>query len=417
MAQLSDDCFAFGGELMPIETALALIGERVTPIEAIEDVPLAAADGRVVARDVHAAVALPPFVNSAVDGWGVRFADLVADRVTELAASGRVAAGQSAEGLEVAGRAVRLFTGAPVPAGIDTIFMQEDATARDGVVVLPPGLKRGANLRFLGEDLAQGVVALPAGRRLRPQDLALAAAVGLVSLPVRRRLKVALFSTGDELCEPGEPLRPAAIYDSNRVLLASLLRRLGAEVSDLGILRDEPRQLAARLHAAAHGHDLILTSGGVSTGEEDHVRQAVEGIGSIVFWRLAIKPGRPVAMGVIEGTPLAGLPGNPVASFVTFVHLVRPLIDRLCGAAPIPAVAVPVRAAFRYRKRAGRREYVRVALRPGPDGALEAAKHPQEGAAILTSLTNTDGLVELPETCTSVSLGDTVGFFSYATLL
>jgi len=416
MAQLSDDDFAFDGQLMPIETALGLIAERIAPVEGVDQALLAAADGRVLAADVFAKVALPSFVNSAVDGWGVRHSDLQADRETELPVGGRVAAGRTAAGLAAAGKAIRLFTGAPVPPGVDTIFMQEDVVVSGDRVVLPSGLERGANLRNIGEDIAEGATALTSGRRLRPEDLALAGAVGHVELPVRRLLKVALFSTGDELREHGATLPLGTIYDSNRILLASLLRRAQAEVSDLGILADDPGVVERALRDAAESHDLVLSSGGVSIGEEDHVRKAVERVGRLVFWRLAIKPGRPVAMGVIAGTPFVGLPGNPVASFVTFIQLVRPLLDRLSGAEPRRIAPTQVRAAFRHRKRAGRREYLRASLEPGADGTMLAVKHPQEGAAILTSLTQTDGLVELPEDCVAVAEGDTVRFYPYAVL-
>jgi len=416
MAQLTDDCFAFGGELMPVETALELIAERVSAVAETDEVALAEADGRVVAADIRAPMALPPFDNSAVDGYAVRHADLAPQGETELKLSGRIAAGGSAVGLSAAGVAVRVFTGAPLPVDADTVFMQEDASAGDGCVVLPAGLRKGANLRQAGEDIAKGALLLPQGRRLRPQDIALAAAVGVRRVTVRRRLKVALFSTGDELAEPGDELRPGAIYDSNRVLIAGLLRRFGAEVVDLGILRDDRDELSARLAAAARGHDLIVTSGGVSTGEEDHVKAAVEAAGKLVFWRLGIKPGRPVAMGVIDGTPFAGLPGNPVAVFVTFCHVVRPLLQRLSGMAADPLLRLPVRAAFTYKKKPGRREYVRVSLRFGADGRPECVKHPQEGAGILTSLTETDGLAELTEPVSAVAVGDEVGFLPYATM-
>ncbi|MFI4994829.1 MAG: gephyrin-like molybdotransferase Glp [Hyphomicrobiales bacterium] len=416
MAQLTDDCFAFGGELMPVDAALALIAERITPVAGVETVKLAKADGRVVAADIASPLALPPFDNSAVDGYAVRHADLMAEGNTVLPLRGRVAAGGSAAGLATKGSAVRVFTGAPLPADADTVFMQEDVEAAGDRVTLPPGLREGANLRRAGEDVARDTVLLPAGRRLRPQDVALAAAAGLPAISVRRRLKVALFSTGDELVEPGVELRPGAVHDSNRPLIACMLRRFGVEISDLGILRDDRGELAQRLAAAARHHDLILTSGGVSTGEEDHVKAAVEAVGRLVFWRLGIKPGRPVAMGVIGGIPFVGLPGNPVAVFVTFCHVVRPLLARLSGMAPDPLKTVPVRAAFGYRKKTGRREYVRVSLRDAADGTVEAMKHPQEGAGILTSLTETHGLVELAEHVQAIAPGDMVGFLPYAAM-
>jgi molybdopterin molybdotransferase len=423
MAQLTDDCFAFNGPLLPVAEAEKLIGARVTPVSGQEMVPLRAALGRILTADLIAPVNLPPFDNSAVDGYAVRGEDIDNTRERRLAVVDRVAAGHAATHAVKSGEAVRIFTGAPMPAGADTVFMQEDCRLDGAHVVVPPGLSRGANRRLAGEDIRAGAVALPAGRRLSAQDVALAAALGLTAIDVVRRVRVALFSTGDEIAEPGSPLAGAALYDSNRYLLAAAVARFGAEVTDLGILRDEPKALARAIAAAAVDHDLVLTSGGVSTGEADYVRSAVESIGRIVFWRVAIKPGRPVAMGVIPGgetgqaAAFVGLPGNPVAVFVTFVRVVRPLLLRLAGALPEPLVAMPARAAFSYKKRKGRREYVRVALRTGADGTIDAVKYPQDGAGMLTSLTQTDGLAELSEDVTTIEPGATIGFLSYASLL
>jgi molybdopterin molybdotransferase len=423
MAQLSDDCFAFNGPLLPVAEAERLIAERVTPVDGRETVSLREAIGRVLAQDVIAPVNVPPFDNSAVDGFAVRGDDLDPGAEKRFAVIDRVAAGHAATQAAGAGEAIRIFTGAPMPAGADTVFMQEDCRVEGGDVIVPPGLKRGANRRIAGEDMRSGAIALPAGRRLGVQHVALAAALGLTGFEVYRRVRIALFSTGDEIVEPGLALPRAALYDSNRYLLAGLIARFGAEVTDLGILGDDPKELAAAIAAAAADHDLVLTSGGVSTGEADYVRSAVESIGRIVFWRIAIKPGRPVAMGVIPGAKSAGgaafvgLPGNPVAVFVTFVRVVRPLLLRLAGALPEPLLAMPARATFSYKKRKGRREYVRVALRAAADGAIEAVKHEQDGAGVLTSLTETDGLAELGEDVTSVEPGATVGFLSYASLV
>jgi molybdopterin molybdotransferase len=281
---------------------------------------------------------------------------------------------------------------------------------------LPLGLKRGANSRDAGEDAAKGSSIIPAGRRLRPQDLALATAVGLRTLKVRRTLRVGVFSTGNELVEPGAPLRPGAIYDSNRILLLALLRRMGVAARDLGVIRDDPTALAARLSAAAAEHDVILTSGGVSTGDEDHVKTAVETVGRLVFWRLGIKPGRPVAMGMIDGKPFLGLPGNPVAVYVTLVFVVRPLLARLAGEAYAPPRGFTVRAAFSYRKRAGRREFVRASLAQDAHGTWEARKFQRDGAGMLSSLTGTDGLVELEEGRIEVVPGDVVRFHPHEAL-
>ncbi len=417
MAQLSDDCFAFGGPMMSVDEAVGLIAARVSRVEEVETVVLADADGRILAHDIAAPLPLPPFTNSAVDGYAVASRDLPKSRAEAFPVLGRVQAGASADDAIRPHHAVRIFTGAPMPAGADTVFMQEDVQVEGGKVVLPAGLKPGANVRPAGEDIPLGHAALKAGRRLRPQDVALAAAFGLTRIDVRRRIRVAVFSTGNELVSPGEARGAPQLFDSNRFMLMAMLRRLGCEVSDLGIFSDEPNALADALKQVAGRHDLMLTTGGVSTGEEDHVKAAVESAGKLVLWRMAIKPGRPVAMGVVGARQFIGLPGNPVASFVTFVHVVRPTILALAGARQERLTPMPVRAAFTYKKKIARREYVRISLRRGADGALEATKFPREGAGLLSSLADTDGLAELGEDVTQVSPGDMIGFLSYASLI
>jgi molybdopterin molybdotransferase len=416
MAQLSDDCFAFGGPMMSVDEAVGLIATRVTPVRDVETVALVRADGRILAHDMAAPLPLPLFTNSAVDGYAVAGRDLPRKDAQAFPIAGRVQAGGAAPAPVEPGQAMRIFTGAPMPDGADTVFMQEDVRLEDGQVVLPAGLKPGANVRPAGEDIPAGHAALTAGQRLRPQDIALAAAFGLTELDVVRRIRVAVFSTGNELVSPGEARGTAQLFDSNRFMLMAMLARLGCEVSDLGIQRDDRASLASALKKVAGSHDLILTTGGVSTGEEDHVKAGVESVGTLVLWRMAIKPGRPVAMGIIDGTPFIGLPGNPVASFVTFVHVVRPTVLALAGALQQNPVPVPVRAAFTYKKKIARREYVRVTLRKDADGVLEAVKFPREGAGLLSSLVETDGLVELGEDITQVEPGQTVGFLSYASL-
>jgi molybdopterin molybdotransferase len=417
MAQLSDDCFAFGGPMMSVDEAVAIIAARVTPVSEIETVSLKQADGRFLVGDIIAPLPLPPFTNSAVDGYAVRSRDLPLQDRQAFPIAERIEAGALAQTPVRPGHAIRIFTGAPMPDGADTVFMQEDVEVdKAGKVVLPPGLKPGANVRPAGEDIPAGSLALKAGQRLRPQDVALAAAFGLTEVEVRRRIRVAVLSTGNELASPGAPRGSAQLFDSNRFMLMAMLERLGCEVSDFGILRDDRALLVDGLRSAAASHDLILTSGGVSTGEADYVKAAIESAGKLVLWRMAIKPGRPVAMGIIEGAPLIGLPGNPVASFVTFVHVVRPTILALSGAKQKAPPPMPVRAAFAYKKKIGRREYVRVKLRRTPDGQLEAVKFPREGAGLLSSLVETDGLVELGEQITQVEPGQTVGFLDYTTL-
>ena len=417
MAQLSDDCFAFGGPMMSVDDAVAIIAARVKAVQETEIVDLRHADGRILATSIIAPLPLPPFNNSAVDGYAVRSADLAGDEERVFPVVGRIPAGASATDAIAPGQAMRIFTGAPMPEGADTVFMQEDVRLDEaGRVVLPAGLRAGANMRPTGEDVSEGHRALTAGQRLRPQDIALAAAFGLTQIEVRRPVRVAVFSTGNEIVSPGTPRNSVQLFDSNRFMLIAMLSRLGCEVADLGILSDDRASLAKALQRAAGTHDLILTTGGVSTGEEDHVKASVESVGTLVLWRMAIKPGRPVAMGVIEGTPFIGLPGNPVASFVTFAHVVRPTILALAGAIARQPLPMPVRAAFTYKKKVARREYVRVKLVKNADGALDAVKFPREGAGMLSSLVETDGLVELGEDVTRVEPGQTVGFLSYESL-
>lgn len=416
MAQLSDDCFAFGGTLLSVDAALALIAERVVPVVGEETVPLAAASGRVLAHDLIAGMDLPPHANSAVDGYAVAHADLSPDSETMLPVTGRAAAGHPLERTVERGEAIRIFTGAPMPDGADTVMMQEDCVFADGRVTLKPGIKPGANRRHAGEDVAKGGVAQMAGRRLTPADLGLAAALGHDRIAVRERLRVALISTGDEVREPGAALPPGTIYDANRVMLASLLRGLGCAVNDLGIIADRETALIDTLAKAATENDLIVTSGGVSTGEEDHVKAAIEQLGRLDFWRLAIKPGRPVALGQVKGVPLVGLPGNPVAAALTFAILARPLILRLAGAVEQAPQTFPVTAGFAYKKRPGRREYVRATL--ARDGAtLTARKYPKDGAGILSSVVNCDGFAIVGETITQLAPGSIVEFLPFTGLL
>jgi molybdopterin molybdotransferase len=420
MAQLSDDCFAFGGELMTVAAALARIEERVVSVVAPEIVPLCQAAGRILAEDIVAAMDLPPHANSAVDGYAVAHADLLRDRETVLPVGGRAAAGHPLARPVRPGEAIRIFTGAPMPDGADTVMMQEDCVAENGPdgsrVRIKPGIRQGANRRHAGEDVALGAVALPAGGRLRAADLGLAAALGHDRLPVFRRLRVALLSTGDEVRDPGAPLPPGLIYDANRVMLKALLEGLGCVVDDFGIQPDRADALADTLASAARDHDLIVTSGGVSTGEEDHVKGAIERLGSLHFWRLAIKPGRPVALGRVGAVPLIGLPGNPVAVVVTFAAIARPLILRLAGAAPAPPQCFPVHAGFAYRKKPGRREYLRASLERRGD-RLVAVKYPKDGAGILSSITRSDGLVILDEATGDLAADTVVDFLPFTEVI
>ena len=300
-----------------------------------------------------------------------------------------------------------------MPPGPDTVLMQEDCREDGDAVIVPPGIKRGANRRNAGEDIAPGTTILTAGRALRPQDVGLAASIGRTELTVFRRLRVAIFSTGDEVYEPGAALGEGGIYDSNRYVIAGLGERLGCAVTDMGILPDRLDAITDALAERSRDHDLLLTSGGMSTGDEDHVKAAVEALGHLHFWRLAIRPGRPIALGQVGRVPFIGLPGNPVAVMVTFLRFARPLILRLGGCTEVEPAHYRVPAGFDYKKKRGRREWLRARLSARPDGTLGAEKFARDGAGILTSAVFADGLIELPEDLTTLSAGTMVDFLPF----
>lgn len=405
--RLLDDCCAAAKRLMSLDEALAIIDRDLAPVTDVETVPLWAALGRVLAHDVTARIDLPPATNSAMDGYAVIAADLGADAETTLPVAARQAAGRPLEGTAQAGAAVRIFTGAPMPAGFDAVVMQEEVTVQpDGRVTIPPGVRPGRNVRHAGEDVEAGSVVLHSGARLRAQDIAMAAAVGHGTLTVSRPLRVAVFSTGDELYEPGDELPPGCIYDSNRHALQAMLAGLPVAVTDLGRLADDPAVVKRAIEAAAVDHDLVMTTGGVSVGEEDHVRQAVEAQGAITFWRLNIKPGKPVALGRVGETVFIGLPGNPVATAVTFLLVARPILLRLAGARDIALRRFQVPAGFSYVKKEGRREFIRVRLETQADGGTLARLERGQGSHMISSLVDSHALAELAEDSPGVREGE-----------
>lgn len=418
MAQLKDDCFAFGGELIPLDDALADLNRRLSAVVGIETVPTGEGVGRILAEDIRSSRDVPPHDNSAVDGFAVYFGDLNLEQETRLPVMARIAAGHPLERTPQRGEAYRIFTGAPMPdgpdGGPDTIYMEEDCEVDGDTVLLPPGLKSGSNRRKQGEDVKTGDIVVAKGSRLRAQEIGMAAAVGRSELRVFKKLKVGVFSTGDEICDPSGEASAGRIYDSNRYSTLAQLTELGCLVSDVGILPDDESTIRDALAAAARDHDLLITSGGVSAGEEDHVKAAVEAQGQINSWRLAIKPGRPIALGQIGTTAFIGLPGNPVAAMVTFMTIARSVILLLSGATDITARRFKVLTGFDHQKKLGRREWVRVRLKPDPQGLLTAYKMHSGGSGILTSLVDADGLVELGEDIESVRTGDTVSFLPFS---
>jgi molybdopterin molybdotransferase len=395
--------------MLSVDEALERLLARAEPV-AVETVPTLEAAGRVLAADVLAAIDVPPLDNSQMDGYAVRTVDVPAAGTT-LPIAQRIAAGQVGAPL-APGTAARIFTGAPLPAGADAVAMQEACSAVGDKVTLNEVPARGSWIRRAGIDLAAGDVAVRAGTRLRPQELGLIASVGAARVAVHRRLRVAVFFTGDELAMPGEPLAPGRIYNSNRFVLRALLERLGCEVADLGIVPDDRAATRRAFVTAAERADCIVTSGGVSVGEEDHVKPAVEAEGALELWQIAMKPGKPLAFGQVRGVPFIGLPGNPVSSFVTFLLFARPFLLRRQGAASIAPSAYALRAAFDWPKPDRRREFLRVRRL----GEQDVALFPTQNSAVLASAAWADGLVDLPAG-TTVAHGDTVRYLSFAELL
>ena len=410
-----DDCFAHDRKRLPAGEALALLEQRIRPVVGAETVPLTAAHGRILAETVIAERDVPGFDNVAVDGFAFAHDALAPDRPTRLVLlEGRAAAGHPLAGRLPAGAAVRVLTGAAMPAGADTVLMQEDAALEEGAVVIPPGIRPGANRRRAGEDVRRGRAVLQPGRRLRPQDVGVAATLGRASLEVFRPVRVALLSSGDELAEPGAPLPPGATYDANRSILQGLLGGLGCVVTDLGILPDRAAAVADALRAAAARHDVVMTSGGASRGDEDHVVRAVARQGRLHFWQIAVKPGRPLAFGQLGRCLFIGLPGNPVAAVICFLRFARPVLTALGGGRWPEPRAFLVPAGFVMTKKPGRREYLRARLARGPDGRLWAQRVGREGSGILTSLAEADGLVELAEDATAIAQGELVEFVPFS---
>ena len=394
MNKLADDCFNQVEDLMSMSQALEILQQRIVIVtgDRLDRLPLARAAGRILAENLVSVIDVPPHDNSAVDGYALRHEDLSQHTKTTLPIQGRSAV---------------------MPSGADSVVMQEDVVACNGAITIPSRLKLGANRRLQGEDNKAGDIALKRGQRLRPQDLGLAASVGHGKLTVYRPLRVGVFSTGDELTEPGDALSDGAVYDANRHILMSLITGLGAEVSDLGILPDEAAAVREGLSKAAKDHDLLLTSGGVSVGNEDYVRDAVEALGHLHFWRLAIKPGRPLALGQVGDTAFVGLPGNPVAATVCFIRFTRPLILGLAGTSDWEPVLYRVTADFDYEKKAGRREWLRARLEHGPGRAPIAVLFRPQGSGIINSLVQSHGLVEIAEDVTRITAGQTIDFLPF----
>lgn len=410
---LKNDCFALpqGVEWTPVDTALGHLKASLDAVTTIEEIPAAAALDRVLGADHFALRSNPPGANSAVDGYGFAYAALPATgNVTLPLVDDRAAAGVPFTGSLAAGHAIRILTGALLPQGVDTVVMEEDVTLKDGHISFGAGLKPQANARRAGEDVEAGHLALPAGHVIRPPDIALLSGLGLSVVKVRKKLRVGVLSTGDEIVAPGSTLDPAATYDANRPMLLALIEKWGYEPVDLGHVNDNRSALRDALNNAAGKANVIFTSGGASAGDEDHVSAILSKEGNLKTWRIALKPGRPLALAMWQGVPVFGLPGNPVAALVCALIFARPSLSALAGAGWCKPMVLNLPCAFTKSKKAGRREYLRARI--NDNGAVEVFQ--SEGSGRISGLSWATGLVELEEAARDITLGDSVRFLPYA---
>ena len=415
LQQIASCVAGYDPNALPVAQAQEFIARLVPRVDAVEMLPIRSALGRVLARDIVSAINVPASDNSAMDGYALRGSDLAAQGDTVLASIGTGFAGQQFNGAVQPGQCVRIMTGAVMPAGLDTVVPQEFVKVDGERVQVPAGVVRaGDNRRLAGEDLARGDAALRTGRLLRPADLGLLASLGQAEVPVLRRLRVAFFSTGDELRSLGEPLDAGCVYDSNRYTLWGMLQRLGVEVLDLGVVRDDPVALAQTFKHAAANADAVITSGGVSVGEADHTKQVMAQLGDVLFWRIAMRPGRPMAIGRINagnggpGAILFGLPGNPVAVMVTFYAFVRDALLAMSGAAANPLPMLRAASTEAIRKKPGRTEYQRGIVTRAADGSCQVTLTGSQGSGILRSMSEANGLVVLHHEQGSVAAGELV---------
>lgn len=416
--KLRNDCFLHDEDRLTHAEAIQILRERMAPVVPAKPVRVDDAAGRILAQDIIAPRNIPSHTNAAVDGYAFAFSGYDTAKGTRFPVCARAAAGHELDRPLTPGSAVRIFTGAAIPEGVDTVVMQEDTETGDengaAHVTIPGGLKRRANCRQAGEDVKKGTVMLKAGCRLRPQDTAAAASAGYATLSCFERLRIAVYSTGDEIIRAGEELAEGQVYDANAPMLHGLIEATGMECIDLGVLPDTEEAVQASLQAAARVYDAIITSGGASRGEEDYVIEAIDTLGQLRMWQIAIKPGRPMAFGQLGDSVFLGLPGNPVAVFVCFLLYVRPVLLRLAGGNWSEPVRYPLKAAFSVpRKKTGRREFWRGYLTQGEDGALAVGKFDRDGSGLITGLCEADGLIEIDEETQSVKQGDRVYFIPF----
>lgn len=398
----------YDSESLPVDAARARILDSLQPLRGYEQIALRSALGRILAQDIHSPVAVPLGTNSAMDGYALAGSDLPADGTRELRIAGTAWAGRPYPETLQPGECVRIFTGAILPAGADTVVIQERAERRDDTLIIDNHTRSGDNVRAAGEDIAKGARVMAAGTRLQPAELGLLASLGLGEITVRRRLRVAFFSTGDELRSIGETLEPGMIYDSNRYTLFGMLERLGCELIDMGVVRDTPEATDAAFREAADCADVLITSGGVSVGEADYVKTTLEALGEVGFWKVAMKPGRPLAFGRISDCVFFGLPGNPVSVMVTFYQFVQPALRKLMGESVTDPISVRARCQSGLKKRPGRFEFQRGILSQGDDGELIVHKTGAQGSGILTSMSHANCFILLPVEASGIEPGDWV---------
>lgn len=399
-------------ELLAYDEALAQLTAAIVPTTGVVERPLMQALGSVLAQSIVSTIDVPGLAMSSMDGYAINTRDLPPAGICKLPVSQRIAAGSTGTAL-VSGSAARIFTGAPVPMGSDAVIMQEQVVVEGNSIQFSQRPERGQNIRPAGNDIKKGTGILQHGQRLRAQDIGLAASIGISSLPVFEPIKVGIFFTGDELVEPGQPLAPGKIYDSNRYTLHGLLSSMGCEIIDLGLVGDTLEATKAAMLSACDQADLVVTTGGVSVGEEDHVRIAIEQLGELRLWRLGIKPGKPLAYGQIRQSSFIGLPGNPVSVFATFCLFVSPVIQILQGRNWSKPMATPVIAGFDWPKPDSRREFLRARLERSADGQTVVVIYPNQDSGVLTSTVWAEGFVEIAENST-VSRGDTVEYLSFS---
>lgn len=405
--QTLDPCATPKG-LLSVATARARIDALVSPITGAEQLPIRTALGRILAAPIISTVNVPPYTNSAMDGYALRGSDLPTSGTAQLKIIGRAMAGAPYTGNVAAGQAVRIMTGAVIPEGADTVLMQEQVTAKAETIEIGTGHRPGQNVRMAGEDMAVGTTVLVAGKQLLPAEIGVLASLGIAEVCVTRRLRVAFFSTGDELKSLGEPLEIGQIYDSNRYTLHGMLSRLGVEILDLGVIRDDRTAIQQAFKDAAAIADVVITSGGVSVGEADFVKQTLDDMGKVDFWKIAMKPGKPLAFGELGNALFFGLPGNPVSVMATFYQFVQPALQRMMGMNAIPALSLQVTCDVDLKKAAGRLEYQRGILASDEQGQMHVSTTGLQGSHVLSSMSQSNCFIILPAECTGVRRGDPV---------